>query len=178
VTYPAARALALFLLLSPPLAAAPVLASAAGGTCAAAQYREFDFWLGDWDVFDVGAPATPVARAHITRILDGCVVHELYEAASGGLHGESYSIYDRTRSLWHQTWVTNRGRLLQIEGGQREERMMFNGSYLADDGKNTLIRALWWAVRDGVRERAEVSADDGHTWQPSFDLVFHAHHGP
>jgi hypothetical protein len=175
VTYPATRALALFLLLSPQLLAAPAPAGATAAPCAAAAYRAFDFWLGDWDVFDVGGPVTPVARAHITRILDGCVVHELYESAAGGLRGESYSIYDRTRSLWHQTWVTNRGRLLQIEGGQREDRMMFNGSYTGEDGKNTLIRALWWPVRDGVRERAEISADAGHTWQPSFDLIFHAH---
>jgi hypothetical protein len=98
VTYPAARALALFLLPSLPLAAAAAPASGPGGQCAAAPYREFDFWLGDWDVFDVGGAATPVARAHITRILDGCVVHELYESAADGLRGESYSIYDRTRS--------------------------------------------------------------------------------
>ena len=166
-------ALALLLLLTPTSPAAP----AAGGACGAPQSGEFDFWLGDWDVFDVAGAAPAVARAHITRILDGCVVHELYESSSGGLRGESYSIYDRTRSVWHQTWVTNRGRLLQIEGGRREDRMMFNGSYLADDGRSTLIRALWWPVRDGVRERADVSADSGRTWQPSFDLIFHPHHG-
>ena len=170
----AAPALALFFLTAAIAAATPPASSAA---CAAQPYRAFDFWLGDWDVFDVGGAATPVARAHITRILEGCVVHELYEASSGGLRGESFSIYDRTRSLWHQTWVTDRGRLLQIEGGQREDRMMFNGSYLGDDGKNTLIRALWWPVRDGVRERAEISADGGKSWQPSFDLIFHPHHG-
>jgi hypothetical protein len=118
-----------------------------------------------------------VARAHISRILDGCVVHELYEASSGALRGESFSIYDHTRSVWHQTWVTNRGRLLQIEGGRREDRMTFNGGFLDDDRKNTLIRALWWPVRDGVRERAELSADGGKSWQPSFDLIFHTHHG-
>ena len=163
------------LFLTPPVPAASAPA-APGAACAAGQYREFDFWLGDWDVFDVGGAATPVARAHITRVLDGCVVHELYEASTGGLRGESFSLYDRSRSLWHQTWVTNRGRLLQIEGGLRQDRMMFNGSYL-EDGKNTLIRALWWPVRDGVRERAEISADGGQTWQPSFDLIFHTHHG-
>jgi hypothetical protein len=32
-------------------------------------------------------------------------------------------------------------------------------------------------VRDGVRERADVSPDGGHAWQPSFDLIFHPHHG-
>jgi hypothetical protein len=56
------------------------------------------------------------------------VVQELYESGSGGLHGESYSTYDRTRSLGHQTWLTFRARRLQIEGGQRQDRMMFNGS--------------------------------------------------
>ena len=49
---------------------------------------------------------------------------------------------------------------LQIEGGQRQDRMMFNGSYVGDDGKSTLIRALWWPMRDGVRERAEISDDE------------------
>ncbi|HEX4388563.1 MAG TPA: hypothetical protein VH109_08050 [Steroidobacteraceae bacterium] len=125
--------LALLLLLTPTAPAAPATSSA----CGVPPYREFDFWLGDWDVFDVGGAATAVARAHITRILDGCVVHELYESSSGGLRGESYGIYDRTRSVWHQTWVTNRGRLLQIEGGRREDRVMFSGSYLPDDGKST-----------------------------------------
>jgi len=38
--------------------------------CAADSHRQLDFWLGDWDVYDVGG-TTPVARARITRILDG-----------------------------------------------------------------------------------------------------------
>jgi hypothetical protein len=38
-----------------------------------------------------------------------------------------------------------------------------------------LAAGLWWPVRDGVRERADVSADSGRTWQPSFDLIFHPH---
>jgi hypothetical protein len=38
--------------------------------CVAAAYRQFDFWVGDWDVFDVGS-SIPVAHARIDPILDG-----------------------------------------------------------------------------------------------------------
>jgi hypothetical protein len=139
-------------------------------------HRQLDFWLGDWDVFDVGAEAVPVARARITRLLDQCVIHELYESAAvGGLRGESFSIFDRTRGVWHQTWVTNRGQLLQIEGGEKEGRVVLQGDYIAEDGRRTLLRGAWWQEKQAVRERAETSTDGGHTWQPAFDLVFRAH---
>src|SRR5260370_42304338 len=38
--------------------------------CAAPAYHQFDFWLGDWDVFEVGSP-TKVAHARGDSILDG-----------------------------------------------------------------------------------------------------------
>jgi hypothetical protein len=34
--------------------------------CVAAAYRQFDFWVGDWDAFDVGS-SIPVAHARIDR---------------------------------------------------------------------------------------------------------------
>ena len=37
--------------------------------CVAAAYRQFDFWVGDWDVFDVGS-SIPVAHARIDPILN------------------------------------------------------------------------------------------------------------
>ena len=40
----------------------------------APEYRQFDFWIGDWDVFDVDSPTTRVARIRVDRILDGCVL--------------------------------------------------------------------------------------------------------
>jgi hypothetical protein len=46
--------------------------------CAGPEYRVFDFWVGDWDAFDVGNPA-PVARVRVDRILDGCVLREDYQ---------------------------------------------------------------------------------------------------
>ena len=59
----------------------------------APEYQEFDFWIGDWDVFDVDSPTTRVARIRVDRILDGCVLREDYQDTHG-LNGQSFSIYD------------------------------------------------------------------------------------
>lgn len=100
--------------------------AASSKPCVASEYRQFDFWVGDWDAFDVGSP-TRVARTQVSRLLDGCVVREEYEGTNG-LKGQSFSIYDASRRLWHQSWVTNRGQLLVIEGKMESGEMVLSGS--------------------------------------------------
>jgi hypothetical protein len=49
-------------------------------SCDASEYRQFDFWVGDWNAFEEGSTA-PVARLRVDRLLDGCVLREDYEGA-------------------------------------------------------------------------------------------------
>ena len=151
-------------------------ASGTGGHtgCSASAYRQFDFWLGDWDVFDSRNHAN-VARVHVTRTLDDCVLLEEYRG-SDGHEGKSFSIYDAPRSLWHQTWVTDRGQLLVIEGTLRAGAMELSGSERLADGTVRLVRGTWQPSNDGVREVAVGSTDGGKTWTEWFDLVFRPHH--
>jgi len=135
--------------------------------CAALSYRQFDFWAGDWDVFDVGSPIQ-VAHAKVDLILDGCVLREDYQGTDGH-KGQSFTIYDAARDVWHQTWVTNRGELLQIEGKLDAGVMILTGE---DHTKHTLIRGWWKPMNGEVRETAATSSDDGKTWKPWFDLIF------
>lgn len=74
--------------------------SAKPASCAGPEYRQFDFWVGDWDAFDVDNPDKVVARNHVDRILDGCVLLEDYQGANGS-HGQSFTIYDASRKVWH-----------------------------------------------------------------------------
>jgi hypothetical protein len=143
--------------------------------CAAPTYRQFDFWLGDWDVFDSHSQAK-VARVHVTRTLEDCVLLEEYRG-SDGHEGQSFSIYDGPRGVWHQTWVTNRGQLLVIEGNLRAGAMELSGSERLADGTVRLVRGSWQPSHDGVREVAVRSTDGGKTWTEWFDLVFRPHHG-
>ena len=94
-------------------------------------------------------------------MLNGCVLHEIYEAADGH-KGESFTIYDISRNSWHQTWVTDAGYLLTIEGHLR-------------DGRPRQVRGEWRVEGDSVHEVATRSTDGGATWALWFDLVFKAH---
>jgi hypothetical protein len=140
--------------------------------CSAPEFHQFDFWLGDWDAFDADNPAAPVARAKVTSILDGCVVHEDYQDTTGS-HGESFSIYDASRKVWHQTWVTNHGRLLVIEGSFQNGEMFMTGIDYPN-GKERHIRGTWKPIPGGISEVAATSTD-AKTWTPWFDLVFRPH---
>lgn len=145
--------------------------SAKPAPCSAAEYHQFDFWAGDWDAFDRDNLNTVVARTHVDSILDGCVLHEDY-LDTGGHHGESFSIYDASRKVWHQSWVTNHGELLVIEGKLQGGKMVLSG---VDPKKKALVRGVWEPVDGGVRETAVTSTDDGKTWKPWFDLIFRPH---
>lgn len=140
------------------------------GSCVAPTYRQFDFWAGDWDVFDVGSPIK-VAHARVDLILDGCVLREDYQGSDGHI-GQSFTIYDAARKIWHQSWVTNRGELLVIEGKIEAGEMALSGE---DHAKGALVRGTWKAENGNVREIAVTSTDGGKTWKPWFDLVFRPH---
>ena len=147
--------------------------SSSPSPCAAPEYHQFDFWLGDWDAFDV-CSTVKNARLRVDRILDGCVIHENYQGADGH-HGESFSVYDASRKLWHQTWVTNRGELLMIEGNFQNGKMVLSGSDLASTGQKREVRGIWKPADGGVRETAVTSLDAGKTWNPWFDIIFRPH---
>jgi ketosteroid isomerase-like protein len=141
--------------------------------CSGREYRQFDFWIGDWDALEA-AKAGVVARTRVDRILDGCVLREDYESASG-LKGQSFSLYDASRRIWHQSWATNRGQLLTMEGRVENGEMVLAGTGRAAGGAEMLVRGTWKPINGGVRETAVTSLDAGKTWQPWFDLVFRPH---
>jgi len=150
------------------------LNAAAAGSCTEPAYRQFDFWIGDWDVFDAGDAKTTVARVRVDSILDGCVLREDYQDTSGK-KGQSFSIYDAARKVWHQNWVTNRGQWLLIDGGLRGNAMVLSGADRTASGKEELIRGVWKPDEGAVRETAVTSTDGGKTWKPWFDLWFRRH---
>jgi ketosteroid isomerase-like protein len=140
--------------------------------CTSPEYRQFDFWIGDWDVFERGSTAS-TARVRVDRVLGGCVLHEHYEDNTGTA-GESFTTYDVGRKLWHQTWVTNHGRLLTIEGGLENGAMLLTGSYFRDNNQEVRVRGTWTRSGSDVRESAETSSYAGKNWEPWFDLLFRA----
>jgi hypothetical protein len=151
------------------LIAGPAMAGSPG--CSAPEYRQLDFWLGNWQALDDGGKGPPVARDEITGTLDGCVILERYRQ-NDGLDGNGVTIYDASRKLWHQTWVTNSGQLLIIEGRFDGDVLTMSGDNLGKGGKRIWYRVTWKPQAEGVREIALTSKDAGRSWQPAFDILF------
>ena len=156
--------------------AAPAFAAAKTGACSAPQYRQFDFFAGDWDTYDLQSsdPSKVIARNTVDIILDGCVIHEDYRQ-NDGHHGESYSLYDAATGKWHQSWVTNRGELLLLDGGMQGDRMVFTGTERKSGQPDAQVRVAWYKQNGGVRETAERSREGGKSWRPEFDIIFKPH---
>lgn len=142
--------------------------------CKAAEYRQLDFWLGDWDTFESGDATTSVARTHVDLIAAGCAVHELYEQTDG-LVGDSILSFDAVRQVWQQTWVTNYGSLMVVAGRFNDGVLTLEGEMHVSDGRSLMQRITWKAEGSGVRESSVMSKDGGKTWVPAFDVVFQKH---
>lgn len=155
-----------------PLAAQEAREDRPAPPCSDPAYDDFDFWVGTWDVH--GPDGTRVGRNVIRKTMGGCVLHESYDGREG-YHGESFNTFDRSREVWHQTWVDNGGLLLRIEGGLRNGAMVLEGVAPGGDGRPAVQR-ITWSVLEGERERPErvrqlweASTDDGATWTVVFD---------
>ncbi len=149
-------------------------ASPAPAGCSAADYRQLDFWLGDWDAYDASDPGTAIARTHVDLIAAGCAVHELYEQTDG-LIGDSILSFDAAGKRWQQTWVTNRGSLMVITGRFSNGAVTLEGEMHTGDGGSLLQRITWKAEGSDVRETAVMSKDGGKSWTPAFDVLFRKH---
>jgi len=140
-------------------------------SCSAPEYRQFDFWQGDWDVFDPSGKI--VGRNRIVAIHGGCALQENWSGASGHA-GTSLNIFDIDRKRWHQTWVDSNGGLLQLDGGIVDGAMVLRGEAISDTPpKTTLQRITWTPQRDGrVRQLWESSSDGGKKWDVVFDGMY------
>lgn len=158
---------ALFLFFSLPLQAQPSPA------CDAPEHRQFDFWIGEWRV--ESPEGKLLGRNSIRRELEGCVLHERWKGVSG-FSGESFNVYDRTRGVWHQTWVDQGGTLLLLEGGLEGKAMRLAGDGTGRGGEKVHQRITWTPIdseecRACVRQLWE-RQEGGGEWTIVFEGVY------
>jgi hypothetical protein len=135
--------------------------------CTAPEHRQFDFWIGEWEVT---AGDQPAGTNRIAEDLKGCVLVEQWTAKGGG-RGSSLNFYDRRTRAWHQTWIDEQGGALRLEGGLRDGAMVLQSEPQPDaKGVPTIQRITWSPGTEGsVRQHWESSRDGGATWTTVFD---------
>jgi hypothetical protein len=145
--------------------------------CTAAEYRQLDFRLGDFEVVVAEgtpgmAPGTPAGKATVESILSGCMLVEHWHSASGQ-RGRGHYYFERATKRWHMLIVLDDGELLQLPGRWTGKAMVFTGRgrFEAFQG---LQRMTWSPLpQGGVRQFWEISPDNGVTWKTDFVAVYH-----
>ncbi len=137
--------------------------------CSTEQHRQFDFWVGTWDVTQNGQPA---GRNEIRLVHGDCALSENWASANGAFTGASLNMYDQATDRWHQTWVDTTGNLLELNGGLEDGSMVLSGKRPSQQGGEVLNRITFTPNEDGsVRQHWELS-NDGENWTTAFDGLY------
>lgn len=137
-----------------------------------AHAREFDFWIGDWDVYPTGGNQI-VGSSKIEMEAGGCFILENWTAIGYPNTGKSMNFVDPKTNKWKQVWVGSGGAVTEyINGVYKDSVMEFESSSTNAQG-NTKIRFRFFNQGpDQVRQFQEYSMDDGKTWNVSYDLTY------
>ncbi len=149
------------------------LAAQAPPACSGPEYRQFDFWIGKWDVRPNGKQ-TIVAHSLIESLYGGCAIRENWMPLKGG-GGGSLSNFDSSMAAWRQAWVDSSGTRVDFTGAYAGDAMMITGNWrgVNGPGKDGLVRMTYTRQAGGaVRQLGEVSTDGGKSWGPSFDFIY------
>jgi len=142
--------------------------------CAAPQQKQFDFWVGEWELTWPGEK--PGETGHgansIKRIMDGCVVQENFSGDSMHLRGISVSTFDANSARWKQTWVDNEGGYLDFSGAFKDGQMILQREAVRN-GVKILQRMVWKNISANEMDWSwEASRDGGKTWQVNWPIHY------
>jgi hypothetical protein len=145
--------------------------------CSNPVYRQFDFWIGEWEAFGPGGKKAGDSK--ISLILDSCIIFEEWTSASlqQGLRyaGKSFNTYNATTKQWQQTWVDNVGGTNEYLQGKYENGQIIYSSTPFKISKDTMaIRKMTFTnlSADKLRQHGEISKDGGKTWSTEYDLEY------
>ena len=161
----------IYVLLVVVLAAAGSAAAEQPPSCDSQEYRQFDFWLGTWEV--VTPEGDLAGNNTIQRILNGCALEENWRGAKGSI-GRSINMYFARDGQWHQTWVDGAGGRLDLAGGLDDSgRMVLTGVMPGPEGGEILHEISWQDLGDEtVKQHWRISKDDGKEWQDAFVGIY------
>ena len=132
------------------------------------ELQQFDFWLGEWDVY---AEDKLIAFSSIEKITNGHIILENYEQAE--YSGKSINYYDPYIKKWRQNWVDSLGTIGDFTGECHDGVMRYIGESHFVDGRRILRLMLVTCINeDEVRQYSERSDDEGKSWKLAYDFTY------
>ena len=136
--------------------------------CCTPEYRQFDFWIGDWEVYD---PDGNLVGTNVIELQqDSCMLKENWIGTSGGT-GTSFNYYDKKTKKWNQLWLNNSGGNLKLSGVYSNNNMVLESDEMYSEKHKTYYkdRITWTNNTDGtVKQHWQRTQDKGKTWTTVF----------
>jgi hypothetical protein len=140
--------------------------------------RQFDFWVGEWDVYPNGANVL-VGKSKIEVASGGCMVLENWTAVGGPPNvGKSMNYVNPATGKWEQLWIGSGGITVNnpqkfVNGEYKDGAMRFDFEQVNPQGQKQIGRFIFFNEGPNqVRQFNEVSNDGGKTWTTVYDFVY------
>jgi hypothetical protein len=144
--------------------------------CVAKIYHQFDFWIGEWEVFAPGKDGKglgpKIGESSVTQEEAGCLLIEHWRGGKGA-NGQSYNFYDVMRKAWRQVWaspteLTDYAGALDAKG-----QMVLEGVSQQAQGSQQRSRGTWTANADGTVTQNFKSYDaKTKAWTDNFTGIY------
>lgn len=147
--------------------------------CSSPEARQFDFWIGEWDLTWPAAQlggeegVTGTGTNRIERLFGDCVIEENFATSDGGFLGRSHSVFDQRTEVWCQTWVDNSGGYIALSGSYDGDTMTLQTQPNISNGETRVNRMVFDDITaDSLLWRWQSSTDDGSTWADLWNISY------
>ncbi|MFD1094834.1 hypothetical protein [Salegentibacter chungangensis] len=139
--------------------------------CCTDSHKAFDFWVGDWEVYDT--KGNKIGENSIKKLEKDCIISEHWRGAKGTT-GRSYNYYNSQDGTWNQVWIDSQGQNLVLKGKAEENRMLLKSELTkGKDGTEYYNRITWTKNSDeSVIQLWETLSKEGKVIKELFKGIY------
>lgn len=139
--------------------------------CDTDKHNEFNFWVGDWNVYDVNGKL--IGTNQILKMQSNCVMQENWESKVSPSKGTSYNYVNLTDKTWNQVWVDNSGFSLELKGNLQGKSMVLQSLLVKGQKGDYYNRVTWTPNTDGsVTQLWEYISTEGKVVAEAFKGIY------
>jgi len=113
--------------------------------CCTAKYNQFDFWLGEWNVYDIQEKLVGINS--ITKGSKNCLIFENW--VKDARRGNSTFFYNSIDDSWNQIYTDNIGFVLKLKGNIFNNTMTLKSELIEGNNKKYYNQISWILNKDG-----------------------------
>jgi hypothetical protein len=144
--------------------------------CDTPAHHQFDFWVGDWDVYRTDKNKL-VAHSKIEKLYAGCAVRENWQPLQAGGAGGSLNSYRAKSGEWLQVWTDATNSVNEYRGRWTGAMMDLEGRASDASEASSRIRMTFEPKPDGsVVQTGYVWDDKAAGWSLNYQFSYRPAH--